>query len=153
MEKPITCVAPGGVFTRAFADYDFDSPRAKTNGIYYQCLCVSNIPPRDEMWELEREMGSGFLDDLMNCNKITNFDGEITFFFPERWLSVQEQSAFTLAIEAYQKKYKPVLKMIQIATSSPMIVGNFAREQVRVLKYEKLSQLSRVVKQCPGYAY
>ena len=150
--ETMQCVAAGSVVDRAFKDYDFKDPKTKHDGVYYQCACVRDIPPRDEMWEYEREIGMAFLDDIFNLKKHNRLEAGITllFMFPERWLSIREQQCFVHALGEYQKKFKIRFKMVQIVTSSPLIVGDFHREQVRIVRYDDSKKLSRVVQEAGG---
>lgn len=94
-----------------------------------QVLVVKDIPPRHEMFELERDFGSGFLEDIMEMRSLPA--GKLLFYFPERWLSVEEQRLFMWAIMANPTRKK--ITLLQLLTSSPMMVSDFHREMIMVI--------------------
>lgn len=94
--------------------------------------CVKMAAPRHERFELIREMGVSDLDNLFNGLEFSSEN--LTFSFPERWLSVHEQQAFMYAMEKHP--HFKMVKSIDIITSSPLIIGSFRRESIRILTWD-----------------
>lgn len=87
-------------------------------------------PPRHPYFDFTREMGSSFLPDLFN-NTGRKLEGNITFVFPERHLNVSEQQRFTVELSKHLG-----LDSVDIITSSPLIIGSFYKEQIRICTFE-----------------
>lgn len=94
--------------------------------------CVKMAAPRHERFDLIREIGLADLNNLFNGLKFSSEN--IAFVFPERWLSVHEQQAFMYAMENHP--HFKMVKSIDIITSSPLLIGGFRRESIRILTWE-----------------
>lgn len=94
--------------------------------------CVKMAAPRHERFEFIREMGSGLLDRVFGG--ITDFrkelTGTVTFIFPERHMSVHEQQSMMSALAKHTK-----VTQVDIITSSPLIIGSFHKEMIRILTW------------------
>jgi hypothetical protein len=88
-------------------------------------------PPRHSYFEWFIDMGRGDIDSVFSGELFTK--KELVFVFPERWMSVHEQRAFMNVLRNHpsQKKIETVL----IATSSPIMVSDFFKEQVRIISF------------------
>lgn len=94
--------------------------------------CVKMAAPRHERFNEIREMG---YSDIFNLfENLTFSSSDLTFVFPERWMSVIEQQAFMHAME--QHRDFESIKSIDIITSSPLIISSFRRESIRILTWE-----------------
>jgi hypothetical protein len=94
-----------------------------------QVIVVKDIPPRDKRFQFERDMGTGFLDAIMEMGELPK--GSVLIYFPERWLSVGEQRLFMSSI--MDNPTRKNIQLLQIVTSSPMIVSDFFREMIRII--------------------
>ena len=113
-------------------NYSKDSSAGKSYPFKVRVGCVKRRPPRHEFFEYFREMGMGDIDKVF---KKESFEGKktLTFIFPERWMGVVEQQAFTAALEAHPEA--KTLEQVDILTSSPLLIGSFYSEQVRILTW------------------
>lgn len=95
---------------------------------------VPDCPPRHERFEFMRDLGMMNIVRLFDGEplKISD-DGVVTFIFPERWMAKTEEQQFMLKIE--ENPAKPQIKEVHIATGSPLIVGEFVKEQIRIIKW------------------
>jgi hypothetical protein len=64
--------------------------------------------------------------------------------FPERFLGVTEQTRFVSAIEDLPGS--DGITQVDIITSSPMIIGNFHREQIRILTWDDDEKYNGITK-------
>lgn len=100
-------------------------------GIRFKVSVVKQRPPRHKGFDLIREVGSGMISDVMERKSLS---GSLLFVFPERHLAAFEQQSFI--DELINNDTAEEIDEVEIITSSPMIVGSFVREQVRVLTFE-----------------
>lgn len=102
------------------------------NNIFWRIGCVKMSAPRHPRFDYFLGMGTAAIDQLFNSG---NLESDIlTFVFPERHMSVHEQQKFTWAIDKHKDVSK--IKRIDMLTSSPLIIGGFHREQIRILTWE-----------------
>ena len=94
--------------------------------------CVKMASPRHERFDLVRDVGSLLVDQIFNNQSLS--DGHLTFVFPERHMSVHEQQAFTHALTKHKDAGK--ITQVDMITSSPLIIGSFNRECIRILSWE-----------------
>lgn len=97
------------------------------------CAWVRRRPPRHEGFEYIRDMGMPNIARVFNNEPLSNPE-ELTFMFPERWMGLAEQQAFTNVLSKHHQVKQ--IKRVNIATSSPLIVGSFIREQVLVYTWD-----------------
>jgi hypothetical protein len=132
----ITVTRGDKVFDLYFKDISREDMVNKFRSVPFACAVIKNLPPRDEQFEYIRDMGLGNIAAVFEAKKISvGKNGDIHFVFPERWMSVQEQQAFADRICQHPQVKKGEVKGIFIITSSPLIIGNMHREQVRVLEF------------------
>jgi hypothetical protein len=87
--------------------------------------------PRHKFFEYIRDMGSGDIDRVFDCRSFRNKD--LVFVFPERWMSVHEQRNFM----HYLNKHPDAdsLESVDVITSSPIMIGDFAHEMIRIITW------------------
>ncbi len=114
-------------------DYPKDSSSGKLYPFKVRVGCVKRRPPRHEFFEYLIDMG---MPDIDKVFKNESFEGkkDLTFIFPERWMGVAEQQAFTAALAAHPEA--ETLRQVDIITSSPLLIGSFYAEQIRILSWE-----------------
>lgn len=115
-------------------NYPADSKAGKTFPFKMRCGVIKRRPPRHEFFEFILNMGKVNIDPIMNHQSFTE-DGplNLTFVFPERWMGVKEQQDFMYAMALHPDVER--IKSVDVITSSPLIVGNFFKEQVRILTW------------------
>lgn len=92
--------------------------------------CVKMAAPRHPRFEYIKELGSGIIDNIFTGRELPSF---MTLVFPERHMSVHEQQQLMIAVLANPGVSK--VKQVDILTSSPLIIGNFHRESIRILTW------------------
>ena len=114
-------------------NYSKDSPSGKLYPFKVRVGCVKRRPPRHEFFEYLRDMG---MTDIDKVFKNESFEGkkQLTFIFPERWMGVAEQQSFTHTLSKHPEV--ETLEQVDIITSSPLIIGSFYKEQIRILTWE-----------------
>lgn len=112
-------------------DYDLNSDRGKLYPFKVRCGVVRRRPPRHEFFEYFLDFGRGYIDDVFTGKPLPKY---LAFVFPERWLGVAEQQAFTHILS--QHPCAEYIEMVDIITSSPLVVSSFHREMIRILSWE-----------------
>jgi hypothetical protein len=112
---------------------DFDTTAAKRENFPFpvRVAVVKNLPPRDELFQFALDVGREVIERIF-AGKALKDDCPV-FVFPERWMSVQEQHAFMQKIVELPDAGR--LKGVMMITSSPLIITNFFKEQVRVVTF------------------
>lgn len=95
--------------------------------------CIKMAAPRHERFQFYLEMGSLAVDQLFKNEPFSS--DVLTFVFPERFMSVHEQHAFTQALSKHQDVKNGRLKHIDILTSSSLIIGSFHKESILILSF------------------
>jgi len=113
-------------------NYSKDSSAGELYPFKVRVGCVKRRPPRHQFFDYIRDMGMFDIDKVFNKNK---FDKEIlTFVFPERWMGVAEQQSFMHHLQQHPQATK--IKQVDIITSSPLLIGSFRAEQIRILTWK-----------------
>ncbi len=112
--------------------YPKDSSAGKLYKFQARVGVVKRRPPRHEYFDFIRDMG---MVDVARVFKGESFEGKkcLTFIFPERWMGVVEEQAFTSVLNKHPEVDS--IEQVDIITSSPMLVGSFHREQIRILTW------------------
>lgn len=98
-----------------------------------RCTVIKARPPRHPEFEFLLEIGRSNIDKVFDLTPIGK-DGEtLTFFMPERHMSVQEQRMFMSYLT--RNPNAGLWELVDIITSSPIMISDFPAEQVRVLSY------------------
>jgi hypothetical protein len=88
-------------------------------------------PPRHSYFEFFIDMGRGDIDSVFSGESLNK--EELVFVFPERWMSVHEQRAFMSGLLKHPSKKN--IKTVLIATSSPILISDFFKEQIRIISF------------------
>lgn len=89
-------------------------------------------PPRHKMWYYFLEMGHPDIDSVFMKEPFTK--NHLTFVYPERWMNVSEQRNFMSQLKKHPDVDK--IKQVDIITHSPLMLGDFTRHMIRVLKWD-----------------
>jgi hypothetical protein len=93
--------------------------------------CVKMASPRDARFSEVLGVGMPLIDAVFNR---TPFKVEhLSFVFPERYMSVHEQQGFMRAL--LQNPSIENIKSLDIITSSPLMVGDFKKEQIAIITW------------------
>ena len=130
----VTVTSGTQIFNSMLGDIDYpeDSEAGKLYPFKVRVGCVKRRPPRHKFFDYIREMGSGDIEKVLNKEPFNK--NELTFVFPERWMGVAEQQSFTHHLSEHPDIDK--IKSVDIITSSPLLIGSFMREHIRILTWE-----------------
>ncbi len=98
------------------------------------CSVIKYRSPRHPYFEMFIEMGRGNIDKVFSKESFRM--NELIFIFPERWMSVHEQHVFMSKMKEHPDAVEKKINNILLLTSSPLIVGSFTRESVRIITFE-----------------
>src|SRR3989344_5595360 len=92
------------------------------------------VTPRDNAFELLRELGSNYLEPILHQKPI----GEpyVTLVYPERWLSVHEQRYLVTALDNHPEVKSGTVTAVDILTQNPLIVGSCWKEELVIFQME-----------------
>lgn len=93
---------------------------------------VKYRPPRHECFEYISQMGKPFIHPILYHEQF-NMPEVLTFVFPEQFMSVHEERCFTNELSRHPQVGE--LKQLDILTKSPMLVGSFRHEMIRILTW------------------
>lgn len=96
--------------------------------------CVKMAAPRHERFEYFREMGSADIDRVFNGESFHLAYPTLTFFFPERHMSVHEQQRFMYELARHPDADS--IERVDLITSSPLIIGGFKAQSIRILTWD-----------------
>lgn len=122
----------GDVFEQMLGDINYQDDM-NLYSFKIRCGVVKYRPPRHEFFEFIGEMGSNYIDPII---KGKHFDPPsiLTFVFPEKHMSVNEEREFTYLLNKHPEVDK--IKQVDILTKSPMLLSSFKSEMIRVLTWE-----------------
>lgn len=76
--------------------------------------------------------------DNLNISTQTEGGGQhLGFFFPERHTTTQEEYMFVPMLKSHPQIFDATLTVIDIVTKSALIVGNFMKDDVRIVQREE----------------
>jgi hypothetical protein len=86
------------------------------------CAVIKALPPRDEEFEFYLDLGMSNIEKIFSKSPLElRLSKELTFMFPERWMSVHEQRMFPTRIREHPQAKE--IEAVWIITSSPIIIG------------------------------
>ncbi len=113
-------------------NYSKDSKSGRLYPFKVRVGLVQRRPPRHDYFQYMLEMGrldvERILDGSSLCGK-----NQLTLIFPERWMGVSEQQKFMYVIVNHPEA--KTIETVDMITSSPLLIGNFYREQIRILTW------------------
>lgn len=113
-------------------DYPADSEAGKLYPFKVRVGCVKRRPPRHKFFSYILDMGQSNIDKIFNEGPFNS--NSLSFVFPERWMGVAEQQAFMYCLKQHPQANK--LIQVDIITSSPLLIGDFMREQIRIISWD-----------------
>lgn len=125
----------GSIMDQMLGDIDYpkDSHAGKLYPFKVRVGCVKRRPPRHNYFEYIIDVGRVYIKRILDGSSL-NGTKELTFIFPERWMNVLEQQQFMSAILKHPEV--GTIKKVDIITSSPLLISNFFREQIRILTWD-----------------
>lgn len=111
--------------------YEPDSQAGKLYPFFVRVGCVKRRPPRHEFFQWFVDMGRPLIDAVMNHDYIEG--GSLAFVFPERWMGVAEQQAFTHCLAKHPEVDS--ITQVDIITSAPLLISSFMADQIRILTW------------------
>ena len=113
--------------------YSPDSEAGKLYPFFVRVGCIKRRPPRHPFFEMFIDVGAAIIDKIMFHEKLNM--SCLVLVFPERWLGVAEQQAFTHVLARHPEVEN--IKQLDLLTSSPLLVGSFMARQIRILTWEE----------------
>jgi len=123
-------VSAGDVFEKLLGDINY-----KDTELYpFKCRVgvIKYRPPRHKFFEYIINLGAGHIEPILYHKKFKP-SSVLTFVFPERHMSVHEQRSFMFQLVKHPQVKK--IKQIDILTSSPLLVGDFRAEMIRIIEW------------------
>ena len=115
-------------------DYPKNCDAWKLYPFKVRCGVVKQRPPRHDFFQPILDMGKGDIDRVLDHRPLIQKPPmNLTFVFPERWMSVGEQVEFMSKLMLHPDVEK--IECVDILTSSPLIIGGFLKQQVRILSW------------------
>jgi hypothetical protein len=102
-----------------------------------------HIPPRHSRFDFERDFGSTHLPNILEgipfkMHQMTQSGGQhLLLVFPERHLTTQEEYALVPALQKHPQIKDAPLTIIDLVTKSPLIIGNFLADDIRIVREKK----------------
>lgn len=97
-------------------------------------VVIRQRPPRHPYFEYTRNIGIANIEDVFKGTDMNiSESGKIHFTFPERWMSMHEQQMFMYKLSRHKDIGK--VKLVDIITSSALIIGDFVKEQIRIITF------------------
>lgn len=112
-------------------DIDYDPEELGLYPFMVRVGCVKMAAPRHERFEYLINFGQSHVSSVFNG---TPLGSEMLFMFPERFMSVHEQQQFMSTLKKHPSAEG--FTKVDIITSSPLIIGNFMRQMIRILTWE-----------------
>ena len=138
---PMKTTKPGEWINDLFPNRPTERQLQDCINIWWRC-CLMHIPPRDERFEFDRDWGAPKIKAVMEhlpitLDKTVDSGGQhIMFVFPERWMSTQEEYMFVPMLKTHPQITSAKMTIIDLVTKSPLIVGNFLADDVRIVKQD-----------------
>ena len=138
----ITVSSPAEWVSNLFPESPTDRQLKDCFNIWWRVVCCS-IPSRDPEFEYMKDFGAGNIvpaleHDTLKMSVSTKDGGQhLGFFFPERYITTQEEYMFVPMIKDHPQVKKAKFTIVDIVTKSPLIVGNFMKDDVRIVQREE----------------
>lgn len=130
----VRMVTGNQIFEDMLGDINYPLEKyADTYPFKVRVACVKRRPPRHDFFEFIRNMGLEDIDRVLAGKPLRGRE-VLTFVFPERWMNVVEQQSFMSCLMKNPDIDK--IKQVDIVTSSPLLIGNFFSEMIRVVTWE-----------------
>jgi hypothetical protein len=134
--KPLVAVSGGQFFDELLGDIQ---PTDRTRQTYphftVRVGVIYRRPPRHPYFEFTREMGSGLIPAVLAHRPLRD-PADLAFVFPERHMNVAEQQQFMSRLNGHPDALAGKIKSVDLLTISPLIVGDFLREQIRIIRFD-----------------
>lgn len=130
-----TKINQGNPFDGYFPDGRTERQKSRYPNIWFR-VCVSQIPPRDDQFQFQLDMGRALIPQILEHKKFSN-NGNLTFCFPERWMSQNEQIHFIELLVHHPSVVKSKLTIVDMFTMSPLILTNLEVDDLRQISLKK----------------
>ena len=122
------------IFEELLGEIDYDVAADTTFPFKVRCAIIKYRSPAHPYFEYVIDMGRPLIGKILYEGDTFKPPEHICLVFPERWMSVHEQ--YSLMNDITKLKNVDRLKQVDIVTSSPIIVGNFRRQMIRIITFE-----------------
>jgi hypothetical protein len=133
---PLVAVSGGQFFDALLGDIQpTDRARQTYPHFTVRVGIMYRRPPRHPYFEFTREMGSALIPDVLAHRPLRN-PGDLAFVFPERHMNVAEQREFMSRLNGHPDAKAGRIRSVDLLTASPLIVGDFLAEMIRIIKFD-----------------
>jgi len=122
-------------FDGYFPEERTERQKSRYSNIQFR-VCVSQIPPRDDQFEHQLDMGRLLIPTILEHKKFTN-NGSLFFCFPERWMSQKEQYHFIELLVHHPSVAKAEMTVVDMFTISPVILTHLENDDLRLITLKK----------------
>ena len=142
----VTVSSAGSLMDNMLGDINYDEDK-HARELYPFKVRVGVIkfrPPRHEFFEYILDMGMAHIEKILYEGDTFDPPSDMTFVFPERWMSAHEQRSFMYKM--CKMKNVDKIRQVDIITSSPLMISDFMGCMIRIItwpddqKYEKLAR-------------
>jgi len=130
-----TKVHHGNPFDGFFPEERTERQKSRYSNIWFR-VCVSQIPPRDDQFEHQLDMGRLLIPNILEHKRFTN-NGSLFFCFPERWMSQKEQYHFIELLVHHPSIVKAEMTVVDMFTMSPVILTHLENDDLRQVTPKK----------------
>lgn len=129
-------------FTSAFAKGPTESQKRDIPNIWFRVGVMKDIPPTDSRFEYCLDMGMPNIEKIL-MHEPFNLQSELTFVFPERHMTVHDEHAFIYMLVKHPQIRAAKLTTVDVITKSPLIVGSFRRDDIRIFSQSHDNERNR----------
>lgn len=121
-------------FEEILGDINYDVEADTIYPFKVRCGVIKFRSPSHPYFEYIIDMGMPMISRILYQGETFKPPAHLCFVFPERWMSVHEQYSFMNDMKNLKNVDR--INQVDILTSSPILVGNFRREMIRIATFD-----------------
>ncbi len=134
----ITARPPGQDLWDVFKDYVEPAHIKDKWNFQLMCIVDSFMGPLSPRYEFILDMGVGLIGAVYANKPLP--DGDLTFIFPDRWITPRFAILFNHALNKHPSIVKGPRRKVLIVCFQPYIVGDCMKEQVRIIRSDEMDE-------------
>ena len=134
MNETKTFSSIGDMFDDMLGDINYKVDEMNLYPFKCRVGVIKYRPPRHEFFEYIRYLGVNDIQPILYHEKFA-MPSQLTLVFPESHMSVHEERSFMFQLSRHPQVDE--LKQMDLITKSPMMVGDFKADMIRVLTWQK----------------
>lgn len=143
---PIRMGSPLDWFIEAFPKEPVESQKRDIPNIWFRVGVMKDIPPTDSRFEYCLDMGMPNIEKIL-FHEPLNLDGELTFVFPERHMTVHDEHGFVYMLVKHPQIRAAKMTIVDIVTKSPLLISGFRREDIRIFSQAHDNERNRKLRE------